>query len=260
MVSTNSLRILVADDERAIADTMGVILRLAGFEVKVCYDGSEAVAEASTFRPDIVLADYSMPQMNGIDACVRIKAMLPGCRIVMLSGHSLSHEMEKRQPGRHDFLLLSKPMLPDDLLTVLASGEGAPTSSDHMTRVLNVDDVEAHRYSITRLFARAGFEVTEAGTGCDALRLALESKPDVILLDIHLPDKDGFDVCAELKSNPETARITILHVTSSATDSDSAIRSKEVGADDYIAYPIAPSNLVRRVREVLQLRYLQPPS
>ncbi len=251
------LKMLVVDDDTTIAETLGIILKKAGFEVHVCYDGAQAVAAARAFQPDIVLSDYEMPEMNGIDACVKIKSMLPGCRIIMLSGHSLHERLESCQPPRRDFLLLSKPIYPVELLDLLSSDEVQPKSdSESQIRVLNVDDVEEHRYSLTRLFAHAGFDVSEANSGNDAIRSALESKPDMILLDIRLPDVDGYDVCAALKRNPETAKITVIHVTSLATDPDSALRSAEAGADDYIAYPVVPSTLVKRARELLQRRYL----
>jgi DNA-binding response OmpR family regulator len=251
------LKILVVDDDNVIAETLGIILRKAGFEVRVCHDGSEAIAAARAFQPDIVLSDYEMPEMNGVDACVQIKSMLPGCRIIMLSGHSLHERLESFQPPRHDFLLLSKPIYPVELLDLLSSEQMQPRSdSESQIKVLNVDDVEEHRYSLTRLFTHAGFDVSEASTGNDALRSAIESKPDMILLDIHLPDVDGYDVCAALKRNPETAMITIIHVTSLAKGSESALRSAESGADDYIAYPVVPSTLVKRARELLQRRYL----
>ncbi len=257
---SDPLKILVVDDDLVIAETLGIILRKGGFEVHVCHDGSEAVSAARAFQPDIVLSDYEMPKMNGIDACVQIKSMLPGCRIIMLSGHSLHQRLESFQPPRHDFLLLSKPIHPVELLDLLSSEQVQPSSdSEPPIKVLNVDDVEEHRYSLTRLFTYAGFKVSEASTGNDALRAALESKPDMILLDIHLPDVDGYDVCAALKRNPETASITVIHVTSLATGSESARRSAEVGADDYVAYPVVPSSLVKRARELLQRRYLSDP-
>ncbi len=250
-------RILLVDDERPIADMLHVILHQAGFEVSVAYDGLAAVTVAQSFRPDIVIADYHMPNLNGIEACIQIKRMLPASRIIMLSGHSLSEEFAPYQTNGFDFLLLSKPMHPGDLLQALASEKIQPSGTGKRLRILNVNDVEAHRYSLTRLFKHAGFDVIEAGTGSDALHSAFEYKPDLILLDIHLPDRDGYDVCATLKKNPETAQITIMHVTSSAIDPESALLSAKAGADAYIHYPIKPSRLVERTRELLQIRYLK---
>ncbi len=253
---SNSTRVLVVDDEPLVADTLGIILQRTGFEVLVTYDGLEAVAAAKSFRPDIVLADYSMPKMNGIDACIEIKGVLPACRIIMLSGQSLSEEIEPYRSRGYDFAILSKPMHPSDLLKAIEAERVEPNDCRERLRVLNVDDVEEHRYSLSRLFAHAGFEVSEAATGTDALRIAIESKPDLILLDIHLPDGNGYEVCAALRKNPETARITVVHVTNSDFGPDSALRSANAGADAYIPFPFPPKKLVERSRELLQLRYL----
>ena len=224
---SNEIKILVADDEPSIADTLGVILHRAGFEVAVAYNGADAIATAKTFRPDILLSDYAMPGVDGLTASIEIKRILPGCRVIMLSGHSLGDELANRGEQAYQFLLLAKPMHPEDLLHAIGSEQPDRHSPAEPIRILNVDDVEEHRYSITRLFGHAGFKVSEAATGADALRKAIEEKPDLILLDIHLPDTTGFDVCAALKQNPDTAQITVVHLTASATD-DAAINEVDV--------------------------------
>ena len=68
--------------------------------------------------------------------------------------------------------------------------------------ILNVDDDEAGRYAKSRILKRAGYEVVEAGTGADALRLVNESTPQLVLLDVKLPDINGMDVCRKIKEDP----------------------------------------------------------
>jgi DNA-binding response OmpR family regulator len=254
MSEPDPLRILVVDDERPLADSLAQIFQLSGFVVSTCYDGASAIARAATFRPDIVVSDYSMPGLNGLEASAKIKALLPGCRIIMLSAHSLPHEAEPHDPS--DYLSLQKPMHPSEILSVINGEAQFPEVTTHL-RVLNVDDVEPHRYSLSRLFRRAGFEVTEASTVSEALLSAIQMRPDLALLDVHLPDGNGFDLCATLRRNPETAQITVVHVTSSATNEESRNLSRVSGADDYVPYPIDPKKLVSRSRELLQLRYLR---
>jgi len=252
-----STRLLVVDDERAIADTLGIILRRAGYEVQVAYDGVEAVAAAKAFRPDIVLADYFMPKMDGIEAGVQIQQLFPACRIIMLSGHTLSTAFAPHRERGYNFVLLSKPIPPTDLLQAIDSERILPTPIEKPLRILNVDDIEEHRYSVSRMLTHAGFEVSEAASGADALREAIDAKPDMILLDIHLPDKDGYDVCAALKQNPDTAQISVVHLTGFETNEQSVARSRQVGADEFLTYPIRPSHLLKRIRELLQLNFLR---
>src|SRR4051794_38308886 len=82
-------------------------------------------------------------------------------------------------------------------------------------KILNVDDDEGCRYAVTRILELNNFAVQEAVTGAEALRLASSEQPDLVLLDVNLPDIDGFEVCKRLKSQPATARIPVLHVTAS---------------------------------------------
>ena len=121
------------------------------------------------------------------------------------------------------------------------------------TKILVVDDNDALRYSIRRALQEAGYSVVEASTGADALKLAA-SMPDLITLDINLPDMDGFQVCKKLKTAPETAHIPVLHVSSTFTDSESRVHGLQGGADAYLAEPIDRAELVATVAALLRLK------
>ena len=249
-------RVLVVDDERLIADTLVTILNLAGFSARATYGGEEAVEVAREFRPDVLIADYSMPPgINGFEAAARIKNMLPGLRVIMLSGQAIENEAAPYQLKGFNFLLLSKPMHPGDLLQTINSEQ--MEESIERLKVLNVDDVETHRYSISRVLSHAGFEVKEATTGNEALQRAIAERPELVLLDIHLPDIDGYEVCHRLKSNPDTAEITVVHITASDKRPEAVRESSRAGADLYLTYPVSPSRLIHRLRSLLQLKYLQ---
>ena len=113
-------RVLVVDDERVIAETLGIILRKSGFDTAVAYDGQEAVDKAESWRPDALVSDVIMPRMNGIDAAIRIAALLPACRIVLLSGQAVTADLayQARLKG-HYFEILAKPVPPQDLIDKL---------------------------------------------------------------------------------------------------------------------------------------------
>src|SRR5580658_9437087 len=78
--------------------------------------------------------------------------------------------------------------------------------------ILHVDDNETHRYTVSKLLQRAGYHVIEADSGISGLTAANES-PNLIVLDVNLPDINGFSVCRQLKSNPRTSSIPILHLS-----------------------------------------------
>ncbi len=120
-------------------------------------------------------------------------------------------------------------------------------------RILTVDDNDALRYSLSRALREGGYHVIEARNGTEALALA-DQIPDLITLDIHLPDVDGFEVCRRLKGNPLTAHIPVLHISATLVDSEYRVRGLEGGADAYLAEPIARDELLATVRALLRMK------
>jgi signal transduction histidine kinase len=123
-----------------------------------------------------------------------------------------------------------------------------------MTTVLNVDDNSANRYVKSRVLRAAGFEVLEAGTGESALSLALERRPDLVLLDIRLPDISGIEVCRRLRADSGTQRIPIVHISATHITALDEASSLDAGADIYLAEPVGPKELSAAVRTLLRLR------
>ena len=119
--------------------------------------------------------------------------------------------------------------------------------------VLNVNDDDAGRYVTTRVLRRAGWEVREAATGQQALYKAKES-PDVVVLDVNLPDMDGYEVCRRLREDPSTAGIKILHLSAHRTQLADRVRGLDKGADAYMTQPVAADELVAMVRSLLRAR------
>ena len=119
--------------------------------------------------------------------------------------------------------------------------------------VLNIDDDEAGRYALSHQLRKAGFEVIEAATGTDGLRMALETKPELILLDIRLPDINGFEVCRMLRDQRQTEKTPILQLSASYLDPSSRVQSLEGGADAFLTKPVEPAILLATVRSLLRL-------
>jgi two-component system NtrC family sensor kinase len=121
-------------------------------------------------------------------------------------------------------------------------------------RILVVDD-DPHLLRVTtRLLENAGHEVTTAGMGTEGLRLAKEQKPDLILLDVMLPDINGFEVCRRIKNSPELAHIYVVILSGRRIDSDSQAEGLEIGADEYIVRPLTNRELLARVHTMLRLK------
>jgi DNA-binding response OmpR family regulator len=119
--------------------------------------------------------------------------------------------------------------------------------------VLIVDDQESHRYTTRLMMQHAGFDVKEAATGYEGLSLASEL-PDLIILDLDLPDISGIDLCVLLKSSPHTARIPIIHVTAAYAGSEERRQALDAGADGYLTRPLDIAHMLATVKALLDRR------
>lgn len=121
------------------------------------------------------------------------------------------------------------------------------------TRILCVDDTEAQRYALSRILRNAGFDVLEATTGEQALEM-MESRPDLVVLDVNLPDISGFDVCRIIKSRETSARTPVLQVSATHVNTRARVEGLEGGADAYLAQPIDADELTATIGALLRVK------
>lgn len=120
-----------------------------------------------------------------------------------------------------------------------------------MSKVLIVEDEANIRQLVKYNLEKESFQVIEAEDGLQGLRLAKAEKPDLVLLDLMLPQMDGLEVCRSLKGNQATAALPIIMLTAKSEEIDKVI-GLELGADDYMTKPFSPRELVARVKAVLR--------
>jgi PAS domain S-box-containing protein len=126
-----------------------------------------------------------------------------------------------------------------------------------MATILNVDDQEPGRYAKRRMLERAGYRVIDANCGADAWRVLEEVRPQLVLMDVNLPDISGFDLCRRIKSRPELADVMVLHVSASRVSGTDRAVGLEVGSDGYLIEPIDEHELHAAVRSLIRLRERQ---
>ncbi len=119
--------------------------------------------------------------------------------------------------------------------------------------ILNVDDREPMRYARSRVLRGAGYEVVEAVSGTDALGLIAERHPQLVILDVALPDMTGFEVCRRIKQDPATTHVLVLHVSAVHHEVADRVMGLEMGADGFMVEPIEPVELLAQTKALLRL-------
>src|SRR3954462_295173 len=120
-------------------------------------------------------------------------------------------------------------------------------------RILVVDDIPANVKLLEARLTAEYFDVTTAMSGAEALAICERAQCDIVLLDVMMPEMDGFEVCRRLKANPKTHHIPIVMVTALDQPSD-RVRGLEAGADDFLTKPVSDIALIARVRSLVRLK------
>jgi signal transduction histidine kinase len=128
-----------------------------------------------------------------------------------------------------------------------------PYSPRVADRIAIIDDTDGTRFALRRTLEGAGFEVVEGSCGQDGLRLSRE-QPDLIVLDVHLPDLPGPEVARRIKADPQTRAIPILHLSASYTEESDRAFGLESGADAYLTEPVDPALLLATIHALLRAR------
>jgi len=123
-----------------------------------------------------------------------------------------------------------------------------------MAKILIVDDVAVNVKLLADILAYHGYEVCTARSGVEALELVVEAKPDLVLLDVMMPDMTGYEVCAEIRRRPELLLLPVVMVT--ALDAAERIKGLDCGADDFLTKPVNTPELLSRVRSLLRIKTL----
>jgi PAS domain S-box-containing protein len=239
-------RVLVVDDDDDFRALIRTLLQNAGYQVLDARDVASALHIARTMRPDIITVDLLMPGLDGWELIERLRSedSLAGIPVVAVSG----------VPDA-----TASPRRPEDI-AVVTKGEGL----DHLLReishslgdrrgatVLVAEDDGDLRGVLTAALTRHGHRVLQARDGAEALATVGREHVDLMVLDLVMPNIDGYEVLARLKSNEKDARIPVV-VVSGADRSSSELRSLRLGANVYLTKPIEAAALTEEVTRLLK--------
>lgn len=133
------------------------------------------------------------------------------------------------------------------------SDRGSGPANSPVARILVVDDDPSVRVLLRRLLERSGYVVAEVGTGEDALERIRRAPPDLVFLDLQLPDRSGHSILEAIRAEPATRLLPVVMLTGLAT-SEQKVRAYELGVTDFLAKPFAPDELLPRVRSLVLLK------
>lgn len=199
--------ILVIDDDPAVHDLMQRFLGREGYRVMAALGGQEGVRLAKQQMPDVILLDIRMPHMNGWEVLSLLKSDPELSRIPVMIVTIEDDQALGSALGAVDYLL--KPVDYDRLLTLLQPYRTQSSSCS----VLVVEDNTENREMITRQVTKAGWRVLEAENGRKALEVMQTEQPGVILLDLMMPEMDGFTFIRELRQHPQWRSLPVIVLT-----------------------------------------------
>lgn len=262
-------RILLVDDEPGAIRVMHGML--SDFrQLTFARSGAEALRQIRASRPDLVIVDINMPGMSGLQLCDQLQAdqALKDLPVIVATAEQLtSVESAALQRGAVDFV--TKPLVQETFIArvrchlrarelaervhqSIAGAQLASAPSQAPARLLIVDDDVAAITFLQHTLADLG-TIHYATTGTDALRLSHEIRPDLVMLDVHMPGLDGFAVCAALKAQQEFKHVPVVFVTR-FSDAVNEQRALDLGAADFVRKPIEPNVLRSRVRNLLAFK------
>ncbi|MGN0425033.1 MAG: response regulator [Acetatifactor sp.] len=244
-------KILMIDDD-AMSRKMATHILQGKYDIICADSGAEGLEILRNSAIDLVLLDLYMLDMNGLEVLQQIRedASISDTKVIVLSFSGMRTDViESIRLGVLDFI--RKPFLASDLLERIQ----AALSIERKDRILVVDD-DSINLKITERILQIPYDVTCVSSGTEALDYLQDNTPDLILLDLHMPDMSGLEVLEKLQDRNELADIPVIFLTA---DNDREAESKilQAGAMDYIQKPFSAQVLLRRISRILELYHYQ---
>ncbi len=241
--------VLVVDDDPAARDLLQRALGKAGFRVECATDGEEALQLARTLRPEAITLDVMMPGVDGWATLAALKAdpALADIPVIMLT--IVDDKNKGYALGAADYM--TKPFDREQLAATLAKYRRVATNRN--APALVVEDDEAARALLVRVLEQEGWQVREAANGRDALAQVAEEQPQLILLDLMMPEMDGFEFVQELHKLPGARSIPVVVITAKDITLEDRLRLNGYVEKILEKGTYSRDDLLRAVREMVEV-------
>jgi len=265
----HGLRVLAVDDERDSNEVIHAVLAASGVEVTTARSASEVLALMPVARPDILISDIGMPDIDGYELIQRVRRLPPehGGRIPAIAVTALARGQDRARAFLAGFdVYIAKPIDPAELTAVIVNLAGRrtgpvaqPTADDARprgelagARLLVVDDDVDAGELLAEILRMHGAETEIARTAAEAVAAVRAFRPDVLLSDISLPDKDGYTFIRELRARgaQDGGWIPAIAISGHVAPED-VKRAILAGFQLHLAKPLDPNDLVARLARLV---------
>ena len=241
------LDVLIVDDDENLIQILALKLVQKGIRVSNARDGKTALSQIQKNVPDLIVLDIMMPGLTGHEVLRRLKQdpAYINVPVVMLTGRAQQQDVVGAlHSGALDYIV--KPFDPDQLVTriekILDASRYTVMIADNDPLILQLLDSK---------FRNRGFKVFLASGGQRASEIVRQSRPDLIILDVMMPEVDGVSLLKRIRSNSATAHIPVI-LLSGHKDQRDIDRGMDAGAQDYVSKPFMPDDLIARSLAVLK--------
>lgn len=263
----DQVRILIVDDHPSTATTLARALTQLGPSVDIisATNGLEALEKVRSKGVDILITDMIMPEMTGLELIEKLQNH-PGGRpahTYLVTAYDVPGLKVTAQRLKVDEVLI-KPIRPERIYQIVARNmedmkqstrpRQEPSREKRKFKILVADDRPDNVTLLVRYLDYEGYDHVSAQDGVETLAKAQDEMPDLVLLDINMPNKDGFAVLEEIRANPVLEHIPVIILTAARLDPVDVQEGLNLGADDYITKPFDRHELMARIRTKLRVK------
>jgi signal transduction histidine kinase len=264
VASSLKARILVVDDH---PNTANMLARALGnfqrpVEVMTARSGNEALGLIGDASVDVLITDFMMPGINGLELIEKLQGGREPAHVILITAYdSPGLAATAKRLKVNDYLV--KPVQPEKVRNIVghvldglrsAQPAASPSAARAHFKILIADDRADNLQLLATRLEAEGYNFVTASDGEETLRLVHEASPDLVLLDVNMPRKDGFEVLREIRADSRVSHIPVIILTAARIEPRDVRQGLSLGADDYITKPFDWRELAARIRAKLRVK------
>jgi two-component system cell cycle response regulator len=263
-------RILIIEDNPANLELMSYLLSAFGHHALTASDGRRGLEAAESESPDLIICDVEIPEINGLEVARRLKAhpTMSAIPLIAVTAFAMVGDRDRVMAAGFDGYI-PKPITPEKFVkqveTFLPGGGAArlevPThgmiggerkSTESRATLLVVDNLAVNIDLLCSILEPSGYRVFTASNVDEGLRLARQRKMDLIISDVHMPGKDGYEFIGAVKADPALRAVPFMFLSSTMAREGEEQEGIDLGADRFILRPIEPQALLDEIESILR--------